>query len=132
MSAKLIRAAYTEERVEYHRSFEWNGDPHGSGYEFPCDKDGNVDVDALNEAGKANYLGCVSGDFNVTDEGVKVYEWSYRHRAVVECGNCKGHIHLTNFTNPCDCGADYNMSGQRLTNRRSWGEETGEHWTECV
>ena len=30
------------------------------------------------------------------------------------------------FTNTCLCGADYNMSGQRLAPRSQWGEETGE------
>lgn len=29
-------------------------------------------------------------------------------------------------TNTCECGADYNMSGQRLADRGQWGEETGE------
>lgn len=30
------------------------------------------------------------------------------------------------FTNTCECGADYNMSGQMLAPRHQWGEETGE------
>ena len=35
------------------------------------------------------------------------------------------------FTTTCDCGKDYNSSGQELAPREQWGEETGEHWSEC-
>lgn len=46
--------------------------------------------------------------------------------AVGECDHCGRHVHLHGFTNTCQCGADYNMSGQRLASRTQWGEETGE------
>ncbi len=46
--------------------------------------------------------------------------------AVGECDNCKRHVTLGNFTNTCECGCDYNMSGQKLADRSQWGEETGE------
>lgn len=46
-----------------------------------------------------------------------------------DCGNV---IDGRAFTNTCDrCGADYNNAGQRLAPRSQWGEETGEHWTDC-
>ena len=48
-----------------------------------------------------------------------------RTPAIGEC-SCGRHVALTGFTNTCDCGADYNMSGQRLAPRSQWGEETGE------
>jgi hypothetical protein len=45
---------------------------------------------------------------------------------------CCGILSLSSFTNTCiSCGADYNSSGQRLAPRHMWGEETGEHWTDC-
>ena len=40
--------------------------------------------------------------------------------------DCGAHVPLTGFTNSCDCGADYNRSGQKLAPREQWGEETGE------
>ena len=50
--------------------------------------------------------------------------WVKTQRQVKCCGewlDCDG------FTNTCgSCGADYNMSGQRLAPRSQWGEETGE------
>lgn len=53
-----------------------------------------------------------------------------RPRKVVEC--CGNKITCANFTQTCPtCGADYNFAGQRLAPRSQWGEETGEHWTEC-
>ncbi len=46
--------------------------------------------------------------------------------AVGECNRCGADVHLYGFTNTCECGADYNMSGQELAPREQWGEETGE------
>ena len=60
-----------------------------------------------------------------------VREWAYREPAIGLC-DCGSEVVLEGFTCPCDCGADYNSSGQRLAPREQWGEETGEHWTECV
>jgi len=39
---------------------------------------------------------------------------------------CGEWLLLARNTNTCECGADYNMSGQRLAPREQWGEETGE------
>ena len=49
---------------------------------------------------------------------------------VVIC-DCGEDVECHDFTNTCQCGADFNMSGHRLAPRSQWGEETGEHWTEC-
>jgi hypothetical protein len=56
-----------------------------------------------------------------------------RHEpAVGECEVCGRDVELRGFTNTCDCGADYNMSGQRLAPRSQWGEETGEHISDIL
>ena len=56
----------------------------------------------------------------------------YRSPAVGLC-DCGCKVQLPNFTNTCPkCGTDYNSSGQRLGPREQFGEETGEHWTECL
>ncbi len=50
-------------------------------------------------------------------------------RVVVCCGE---DIVCRDFTQTCPhCEADYNMSGHRLAPREQWGEETGEHWSDC-
>lgn len=45
--------------------------------------------------------------------------------AVVRCG-CGREVWCDNFTNTCDCGADYGPGGSLLAPRSQWGEETGE------
>lgn len=53
---------------------------------------------------------------------------------ICSCGEevflaCQGHYP---FTSTCDkCDKDYNSSGQELAPREQWGEETGEHWSDC-
>lgn len=49
----------------------------------------------------------------------------------IKC-SCGRTVYCPNFTNTCECGADYNWSGLLLAPREQWGEETGEHWTDCV
>jgi hypothetical protein len=46
--------------------------------------------------------------------------------AVGICDDCGAKVELRGFTNTCECGADYNMSGSHLAPREQWGEETGE------
>lgn len=53
-----------------------------------------------------------------------------RNVTVVKC-DCGEKVWCMEFTQTCECGADYNMSGQRLAPRSQWGEETGEHWSDC-
>lgn len=49
---------------------------------------------------------------------------------VIRC--CGSDVACDDFTNTCShCGADYNFNGDRLAPRSEWGEETGEHWSEC-
>ena len=53
------------------------------------------------------------------------------------CGTGYGHegyeVVCDSHTNTCEwCGADYNSFGQLLAPRSQWGEETGEHWSECI
>ena len=50
--------------------------------------------------------------------------------AVGRC-ECGQDVSLDSFTCPCECGRDYNMDGTLLAPREQWGEETGEHWSEC-
>ena len=49
----------------------------------------------------------------------------------VEC-NCGKTVEISGFTNTCQCGRDYNFSGQELAPREQWGEETGESLSEIL
>jgi len=61
---------------------------------------------------------------------VRHIEEGHRSIPVVQC-NCNREVECWDFTNTCECDADYNFAGQRLAPRSQWGEETGEHWSEC-
>lgn len=50
---------------------------------------------------------------------------------MVKC-DCGEEIMCHGFTSTCECGADYNMSGQRLAPREQWGEETGETYADIT
>lgn len=52
---------------------------------------------------------------------------------VIRCGcGSTQPIICDAFTNSCDdCSADYDSNATRLAPREQWGEETGEHWSEC-
>lgn len=116
------------ESVSYTRDFDYQGEV-GWGFGFPCDEHGNVDVDELNPCARENFAACLAGEANgrpVVDRGVKECRGSYVEPAIGLCDDCGAEVYLDGFTNTCDCGADYNMSGQRLAPRCQWGEETGE------
>jgi hypothetical protein len=46
--------------------------------------------------------------------------------------DCGRDVECCDFTNTCECGADYNWAGQRLAPREQWGEETGEHYSDIL
>ena len=80
------------------------------------------------DLGYQNYLKVLEND----DYKLGYYENEFRYRVPAQIKCCGKWMSLGKFTNTCECGADYNGSGQLLTSRSQWGEETGEHWTECL
>lgn len=74
-----------EIRTEYRRSFVWKHEP-GSGFDFPCDKEGNVELDKMSSAARGNYNACINGDYIMIDEGVKTYQSKNR---LCRCGSLK-------------------------------------------
>ena len=130
---EIIQQRETTHIIIHERVFDYEGE-RDWGCRFDSDEHGNVDLDKLASAGRANYEACLTGTLNdhkVIDRGVNSYEQHDTEPAVGKC-ECGEEVYLTSFTNTCECGADYNMSGQRLAPREQWGAETGEHWTECV
>lgn len=107
--------------VTYTRDFDRN-DGKG-GFAFPCDANGAFEVRREEYQARVAEL---SGDPAYTDQGVEKHESWVTEPAVIECEGCSSHVRLSGFTNTCECGADYNMSGSVLAPRSQWGEETGE------
>lgn len=125
---EIIRHRKSEYVSEYRLSYEYVTRP-GAGYSFDCDAEGNVDESKLPDAAKRNLAGCRAGHIDrkqIFRVGVKEYGRHVVEDAEGRC-DCGTVVVLGGFTNTCDgCGADYNMSGQRLAGREFWGEETQE------
>ena len=100
--------------------YAWKAGP------FLCDENGNPDIGPFY---KDAYLKAVRAD---TQQGPTQgpFPNGYRVYAIAEC-ECGRRLTLSRFTNACRCGLMYNQSGQCLAAVSQWGEETGEHWTEC-
>lgn len=96
-----------------------------SGFGFPCDDDGNVDVNALKIAARENYEKCVAGTMPNVSETPWVWRYSevYTEPAIIECDNCHRPVTLGDgLTNECECEALYNGIGERLVPRQQWEE----------
>jgi hypothetical protein len=131
---KIISEREYIESVEYVLSFRvLNG--RGMGYSFECDSNGKIHSLEGRPAAQKNFEAAING---ATPEGVPVSKGEvierksgYWEPAKGRC-ECGSVVYLERFTNPCECGRDYNSSGQLLAPREQWGEETGEHWSECI
>lgn len=140
---RFIKQRTTRETIEYRRFFE-DIRRSGSGFGFECNADGTPTN--LNPTSKESYEACLTGKvevyarigdpefvpgkdtvitMEVVDRGIEEVRHSWTEPAVIAC-DCSRHVTLDGFTNTCECGADYNGSGQRLAPRKQWGEETGE------
>lgn len=119
---RIIKRREHETITTHYREFEHNS--LGAGYHFQCDKDGNV-LPGMNSTARENLRKCLNGEHRVIDRGIIEHQSSCHHPAIGECP-CGDEVILSNFTNSCDCGRDYNMSGQELAPREQWGSETGE------
>ena len=125
---EIIKRRERIERVEYFLSYERKDIP-GAGWSFPCDEQGNVKEDELQPAGLESLRECranhTEGPFACHPPEVRESWTRYTKPAIGRC-HCGREVELYGFTNTCDCGADYNSSGQLLAPRDQWGEETGE------
>ena len=131
---KIISESRIVEVTSYQLCYDWEGASKHHGMAFDCNQKGEIDIAALQKKPAAydNYLKCLSGEHKVQ----KPYIWklfhSYREPAIGRCV-CGCEVVLGSFTNTChSCNRDYNSGGQELAHRSQWGEETGEHWTDCL
>ena len=82
-----------------------------------------------NDTGFQNLMMIIeSGDYNL-----RTHEYTSYQRVPAKGKCCNKWLELDGFTNTCPhCHSDYNSAGQLLAPRSHWGEETGEHWTDCI
>lgn len=124
---EIIRKAHRITETVIFRSFE-QIDGKGISFEFPCDKNGNI---IINDMNRHNVENCQNGVFKVKDNGLKTFTSTRRISAIGRC-TCGEEVSLSGFTNTCECGRDYNLSGQKLAPRSQWGEETGESLSDIL
>ena len=130
---KILKRRSHEEIITHLLCFSHTADPN-SGYSFECDSNGVVDEGLLNVDALNNLRQCRDGNVRghlVDPAEIQTSTRRYTHSAIGECNCCQSEVVLSGFTNTCECGADYNMSGQQLAARSQWGEETGEQWQDC-
>lgn len=112
--AKIIQESEIIKGTEYFHNFDYHGQIN-CGFSFPCDKDGNILADNMATVGIDNYNKCINGTFDMVDRGVQSNAYVYREPAVAECEVCESDVALVDaMSNYCDCGAEYNLSGQRV------------------
>ena len=132
---KIIQKRQNHTEYDYALFFAHtkNGEiiERGWGYSFPCDENGVVDTTNMHPAALENFAHCVAGDHDVAEPYVERYVRRWTDPAIGICDRCGEEVPLHSFTNECDCGELYNSFGQQLAPREQWGEETGEHWSEC-
>ena len=106
---KLLTDRTWIESSEFTREFEYPTEA-GSGYCFDL---GSDKLPIFNsEAGKDNWFGCISGEFNVVDLGVVERDTSHWQSAIGKC-EC-GEQHSMDGDIHCKCGRRYNWCGQEL------------------
>lgn len=120
---QIISRRERKTSISYTRYFERRND-HGAGFMFECNEKGELlkPSPTLLES----FRECQDGTLDVIDRGIQERERSWTEPSIGRCEDCGREVALTGFTNTCECGADYNMSGSRLAPRSQWGEETGE------
>ena len=116
------------ENETYSMSWEWVHLP-GAGFGFPCDRDGHVAP--LTGVAQAHYEMCLRGHDEEGHELIMTGRTTYVNRyidpAIGVCDRCGADVVLDHaLANTCVCGAEYNLSGQRLAPREQWGDDTGE------
>jgi len=131
---KIVSKRERIEYTSYQRVFDYADEP-GSGFGFPCTAEGVIESDMC-DAAKENLAHCLTGiawnGRKLIDRGIATHRATYIKEAVGVCCECGREVYLSGFTCSCECGADYNSSGQRLAPRPQWGEETGESAADLI
>ncbi len=127
-----IKKPTTEFHVWFELVFEGQ-----NGYwcdRFTCSEEGKVDEAALTPEQWLDFKRCMERLGKSVPSDKRLWYGTERRTSIeredgeLKCVDCGKIVYIDprRFTTTCDCGADYNGSGARLTDRAQWGEETGE------
>lgn len=113
---------HRETTTWYAHEFRWKRDKY-SGFGFDCDKDGNMTN--TNPAAIENYNACISGEYDVVDNGVQERLSSWMEPAIGICDKCGKEVRLEGGycgAVECECGEWYNLFGQAILPPNQWQE----------
>jgi len=100
--------------VTHEYALEYVFEDSDERYEFPCDKEGNVNIDAINSEAYWNLMKCQSGEFLVCEPWLITYEVRHVAHAIGQC-DCGAEVILDSAINVCpSCGKEYDISGTEL------------------
>ena len=115
----IVKKAHRGFRTVYQRRYYHSPTNPGAGwYGFECDSSGNVFTYMLEDKGLDNYIQAsttftVDG-YPVYGGDVHSYELWESNCAVGQCNHCDRSIMLNQYSNQCECGAEYNIIGQEV------------------
>lgn len=127
---KIIKERTLENIVSYKKEYG-DSEKESLYFSFDCDENGNINLDLLHEDAIKNLKEIEQGikfinGIKIELLGVKRYEQDVFYDAVGICEVCEDKVTLSDpMTNTCDCGAEYNRSGQRLEHRSLWDGTDG-------
>jgi hypothetical protein len=130
---KIIQHREHKEHIRYSYEYAWNQNAPHNGFSFECDSEGRIDFEKMNPCAKENFQKCKDNSFSkpIVFMGLEETKISYVQERIGLC-RCGKEVYLSNFTNTCECGIDYNSAGQELAPREQWGEDTGESLSDIL
>ena len=105
-------------RLNYTLTFH-----RGAGWSFDCDEKGNINESKLTKAGKSNLDMCRNGQYTVDPPEISKRDRIYYSPMVIQCQCGKTLAVSDSWENPCECGRNYDGSGNELAPRALWGDE---------
>lgn len=124
---KIISERKKVTNITYSHCFQQIGESEGIGYNFPCDKYGNLDeTDEYYDTWIKSYKKCIENPNKYEDRGIIKETWQYIDNAKALC-SCGKRIDLWDqYQGACECpncNQWYNLFGQALIDPEYWEEE---------
>lgn len=119
-ASRIISPRRIVETVEYRITYRT---PAGD-FSFPSDRWGNVHRKFMSPSLLESFDRCQKSCEGTLEELGSIETIP----AVMKC-DCGKRLELdSGWSNACECGREFNGSGQLLAPREDWGEETGERF----
>ena len=115
MGLKIVHYQKTIKIEKYSVVYEWILEP-GAGFDFPCDKDGNIYFSQFTEEQEADYAECEFGDNShlIVCKGIEDTSTTEILPAIALC-YCGSQLPLRSNRNECaNCLEVFNQLGEKI------------------